>query len=195
MKITSTAASLSKIISQGPMKLRRNKVIKLTRIVYVLAISAPFLVGYDANFKCFLAFNIEITCLEGFFSCLVCINRIFQLRGAEPTAQCLGHNQRVTVRCLAIRIAITQHRPDLLLASSWHNVLPTTLEDELFGIICRVPSLLQRQDLVSRCAKVYGAYDNLDLIIRGLIDDSIQEARAFQDWEHKARTICCELSG
>ncbi|MCJ1380904.1 hypothetical protein MMC17_004013 [Xylographa soralifera] len=69
-----------------------------------------------------------------------------------------------------------------------------TLEDELFGIICRVPSLLQRQDLVSRCAKADSAYDNLDLIIRELIDDSIQEARAFQEWENKARSICCELS-
>ncbi|MCJ1400966.1 hypothetical protein MMC11_004177 [Xylographa trunciseda] len=123
------------------------------------------------------------------------MSRIFQLRGAEFTTQRLGHSLRGIVRCLAIRIAITQNRPDLLLTGSWHNVLPGTLEDELFEIICRVPSLLQRQDVVSKRAKVDDASDNLDPIIRGLIDDSVEEARAFQKWEQKARTICCELSG
>ncbi|MCJ1437906.1 hypothetical protein MMC27_007293 [Xylographa pallens] len=123
------------------------------------------------------------------------MNRIFQLRGAESTAQLLEPGLRNIVRCLAIRIAITQYRPDLLLTSSWQNVLPMTLEEELFGIICRVPSLLQRQNVVLKSAKAHGADNNLDLIIRGLINDSIQEARAFQEWEDKARTTCCELSG
>ncbi|MCJ1319607.1 hypothetical protein MMC15_004943 [Xylographa vitiligo] len=123
------------------------------------------------------------------------MNRIFQLRSAESTAQSLGPSLRNIVRYLAIRIAITQDRPDLLLTGSSNNVLPTTLEDELFGIICRVPSLIRRQNLVSKGAKVYGADDNMDLTIRELIDDCIQEAKAFQEWEHKARMTCCELSG
>ena len=123
------------------------------------------------------------------------MSRIFQLRSAESTAQSLGPSLRNIVRYLAIRIAITQDRPDLLLTGSSNNVLPTTLEDELFGIICRVPSLIRRQNLVSKGAKVYGADDNMDLTIRELIDDCIQEAKAFQEWEHKARMTCCELSG
>ncbi|MCJ1408858.1 hypothetical protein MMC19_002935 [Ptychographa xylographoides] len=123
------------------------------------------------------------------------MNRIFQLRGAESSTHPMGYSLRNIVRCLSIRIAITQYRPDLLQAGSWHNALSTTLEDELFGIICRVSSILQRQDLVSRCTKVSGVDDSLDLIISALIEDSVQEGRAFQDWEHRARTTCCELSG
>ncbi|MCJ1288701.1 hypothetical protein MMC34_000230 [Xylographa carneopallida] len=123
------------------------------------------------------------------------MNRIFQLRGAESSASRLGPGLRNIVRYLAIRIAITQDRPDLLLTGLANDIPPTSLEDELFRIIYRVPALLQRQNSVSKYAKAYGACYDLDLTIRELINDSIQEAKAFQEWEHKARMTCCELSG
>ncbi|MCJ1281492.1 hypothetical protein MMC26_000812 [Xylographa opegraphella] len=163
----------------GQTPMRSDAVLAACRFLAVCEIFRP-----DAGTTNFQRAGNRQIHLEG-------MNRIFQLRGAESAAQRLGPSLRNIVRYLGIRIAITQHRPDLL----WHEDLPTTLEDELFKIICRLPSLLQRQNLVSKCIEVGSAYDDLDQLLRGVIDDCIGEAKAFQEWEHKARAVCCELSG